>query len=457
MQKIYPLLFKPEDPLIRNPNYLLLLAVFNAALLMNFHDQVLNRKVITIAVLLMVIFNLINYRLWWAGVVTIFISSYIFTPRFPRIPNHCNIEVLLYPLILGLLYYKLLNRKFSIPPHLVNALFRITLVTVYFYTGFHKLNTAFMDTEVSCVNSINETVVLNFSGVDYEFPHYVSTISQFATLFLEMILPFGLLFHTTRKWTAIIFLAFHFYLSFTVFAAFGAFAAFMILGCLLDFSSFEMKESTVKAFRIYLSFILCGFFTKFCLIRYGANVYTISFINGSIFNIGYAIFFYFIIKNYPQKQIGNIPLRQKWILATVVVLISCWTLKSYIGLGNAANLTMYSNLVTEKSRSNHLFIDTKKTKVFNFEEDNLLVVELPEPLKKHKFEGYKLPLIEFRFLSSQWCEKYHDIKLPCRIVYKNDTIAIDDLHKSEFSKSEWWYKYVYFRKIQPEGANKCYW
>jgi hypothetical protein len=113
--------------------------------------------------------------------------------------------------------------------------------------------------------------------------------------------------------------------------------------------------------------------------------------------------------------------------------------------------------MTEKSRSNHLLINTQKTKVFNFEEDNLLILKLHDTLKNNKLENYKLPMIEFKYLAGQWSKQYPNVILDAKIVYKNDTIVIDDIRKSKFNSRKWWYKYINFRKIQPENPNKCIW
>ena len=77
-------------------------------------------------------------------------------------------------------------------------------------------------------------------------------------------------------------------------------------------------------------------------------------------------------------------------------------------------------------------------------------------MKNNKLENFKLPLIEFKFKSTEWCKKY-DVKLNCMVVYKNDTIVVPDLKNSVFNEKKWWYKYLSFRKIQPEGPNECYW
>jgi hypothetical protein len=103
-----------------------------------------------------------------------------------------------------------------------------------------------------------------------------------------------------------------------------------------------------------------------------------------------------------------------------------------------------------------LIIDTKKTKLFDFEEDYVHILQLHDTLKKTELKNAMLPLTEFKFRSNMWCKKYN-VKLNCVLVYKNDTIVIPDLKNSKFYKTQWWYRYLYFRRIQPNGPNECVW
>ena len=48
-------------------------------------------------------------------------------------------------------------------------------------------------------------------------------------------------------------------------------------------------------------------------------------------------------------------------------------------------------------------------------------------------------------------------KLPATLVYKEDTLQIDDLKNSYFSSVKWWYKYLHYRKIPRKGQNECLW
>lgn len=440
---------------ISNPNYLLLLGVFNCALLMNFHLLIWESPLLILFVFTAVGLTFLNYRWWWAAMLNVIVSFFIFLFKFPRMANHSNLEFCIEIVILVFFIGKILNPRFRVAPNTMSAVFRVSVVAIYFYTGFHKLNTAYFNPCVSCVNEINEYIFRNFTGIKINLPSAFSYFFQYCSIFVELVLPFGLLWNKSRKITAIFLLLFHFYLNFAVYADFSALAAFLILGCVIDFGSETIPKNVAKAFRFYALFTLLSIFANYVVLKFSINPSNRGFIHGFIFNIGWFIFFFTFFKTYTSKVL-RFERKPVLLLSVCFVLISFWTLRTYIGLGNSGNFTMFSNLVTEKTRNNHLLIDTKKTKLFDLEEDNVLILKLPDTLKNQKLEGFRLPLTEFKYQANQLCKKYN-VKLNCTLVYKNDTIVIPDLRNSKFSETEWWYKYVFFRKIQPDGPNECMW
>jgi len=183
--------------------------------------------------------------------------------------------------------------------------------------------------------------------------------------------------------------------------------------------------------------------------------YQISFFQGVLYNIGFLYFVIIYFKNYTSKKY-HYQKNYNFYLVPTAILISLWTLKTYVGLGNTGNLTMFSNLVTEKSKSNHFLIDTRKTKIFDFEEDYVEIITLNNTNASENFVGYRIPVVEFKFMIQNSIENSNK-PLPCALKYKNKILQFDDLKKSEFSTAKWWYKYLSFRNIQINGPNKCRW
>ncbi|OYU79809.1 MAG: hypothetical protein CFE23_12410 [Flavobacterium sp. BFFFF1] len=453
MDKLIGYFYAKTTGLIANPNYLMLLAFFNAALLMNFHSFYRTNLFAALLLLFFGFVSAVDFRFWWASLINTVLAVYFFVPKFPRLANHSNIELVAGTIIIVLLLMKIRKPSLRISGHLITQIFRVSLVTIYFYTGFHKLNTDFLDSSVSCVNRINEYALENLTGNNIILTKTASHLLQLATLFVELILPFGLLWRKTRKATAAVLLVFHGYLAFTVFADFSALACFMILGCLVDPGVKSLHPKTAFYLRIYLFFTVISLAARPFLDRF-LMAEKVPFLHGVIFNIGVLIFFIHYLRNYAASADETRP-KKITLPLLCVLIISFWSMKSYIGLGNSGNLTMFSNLITEKSRSNHLLIDTKRTKIVNLEEDNLFILELDNRLQYEKLQGYFLPVSEFKFKAANWAKRFKNIH--CKLVYQGDTIKTANLSETDFTKTDWWYRLVNFRKIQPDGACKCLW
>lgn len=117
---------------------------------------------------------------------------------------------------------------------------------------------------------------------------------------------------------------------------------------------------------------------------------------------------------------------------------------------------MFSNLITEQSRSNHYLVDTKKTKLVYWEEDYVEILKLNDSLKNQYLEGYNIPTTEFKYLTHSWVQQVA-YPLNATVVYQKDTLTISDLRNSKFNQVQWWYKYVPFRKTKPQGSQPCLW
>ncbi len=422
---------------------------------MNFHKLILRNPIVFIVIL---IFNLVfisSTKYWWAIVINLIITCYLLVDKYPRIGNHSTIILFICAALLVIFILKLLNFKLLLNSAFLPYLFRITLVSTYFYSGFHKLNSDFFNSCVSCVNDINEYNLSHFTNSKIVLSQQWSRFFQFATLVTEMILPFGLFHHKTRKFTALALLLFHFYLSFSVFSDFSALALFLIIGCIHNFDLKEIPKCNLKALKIYLIFSILAIFGKKMMLIAQIDRHNIDFYQGLVFNFGFLFFVISYFKTYIEKRYEyNRSYNLK--LTLVLMIVSVWSLKGYVGLGNAGNLTMFSNLVTEKSRSNHLLIDTKKTKIFDFEEDYVYIMAIDVPILNKEYKGFYLPKVEFNFLVNYWGAKLNRA-IYSKLLYRNKVYEIKDLRKSEFNHSKWWYRYLFFRKIQANAPNKCRW
>ena len=135
--------------------YILLLHLLNAAVLMNFHQFIFSQLAISITFIFISFIALVDIKYWRILFVNFFISGLILVINFPRIGNHSTFLMISIIMVLILFFRKIFLEK-KLSKSLVTYLFRIFLVVVYFYAGFHKLNKDFFNPCVSCVNYLNE-------------------------------------------------------------------------------------------------------------------------------------------------------------------------------------------------------------------------------------------------------------------------------------------------------------
>ncbi len=440
-----------------NPNIIVLIIVFNCALLMEFHDYYLARPKVFVVLFISVLLNLINTKYWFSAVFSYCFSFLHFAKLFPRQANHSNLEFFV-EIFVGftLVYYFFLSSK---KPKLftIQHVFKIALICIYFYAGFHKLNSGYFSVDSSCANAIGSMTFSNFFGHDYKLSNFAVVVFQYLTIIIEMIIPFGLLFRKTQKTTVLVLVAFHIFLSLSKYADFSAFAGFMLLASTINWTQKSITTSKINWLKVYVAFVLFSVLIEVLIYYFKIENINVFFASGIIFSIGFVLFYYQYLLDFKPTTI-RIPKKQLMISSiATITFISIWALKTYVGLGNVANLTMFSNLNTEKNHSNHYLINTKYTKIFDFEEDNLKIISLEDTLKYKKLEGYNLPIVEFNYNVKKWSAYYKDLDLKATVVYKNDTIVINDLKNSEFNTQKWYHKYLFFRKIQIEGETDCFW
>lgn len=431
------------------PGISILLCLFHCALLIHLASTRWYSRYTTLLVFCMVCIQFLNYRRWWPAAVSIAACTVMFLPRVPRLANHFNIELIGGLIILVLLACRILGLKHRIKPVTITYTIRCTLIALYFITGFHKLNSGFFNADGSCVSHISFTM-FDTTGT---LPLPLVRITQFFTLMSELVLPFGLLHYRTRKPALFLFVFFHFYLSLCSFVNFSSFAVFLLIGSYLNLE--EDYSYLKKDLKIYMAVCIIAALptqvTGYVLGRHNFMILQ----KGFVYSIGYVFLFRALFyKTKAVRQACPAPL----IPALAVTAISLWGLQSYVGLSTARTLNMYSNVVTEKSRNNHLIIDTKKTKIWGFEEDYVTIVRMPKGAKWYgplTPQECDIPLIEFKRMARSWTRR--DATASCTIRYKGKLLDITNLRESEFSQTKWWHRFLFYRPIPKEGTNPCLW
>lgn len=441
-------------------SYYILLTLFNCSFLLSLGAGYWKYQKTTAFIIIMLGLQLLSRKFWFTTFLSFIPFYFIKLPLFPRLTNHGNIQVFIGLLLLIFIVSNFRKKNKVIPnSNALRQVFLYPLVAVYVLAGIHKLNSGFFDLSFSCTNHVSFKFNNLLFGEGFEPSYFMTRLSQILTVMFEIVIPFGLLFKATRKISVWLLVIFHAGMSLFGFANFSALAGFLLCGCVINFNgSSAYYQSICKALKIYIAVSIASVIMSYAVTRLGiSEAQHVRVYNGMIFNIGWFIFFYILLSNTTIKQ-EYLKLNLNALLLVLFVLF--WAGQAYLGLSNAGNLTMFSNLKTEKSRSNHYLIDTKYTKIWSFEEDIVTIIQIPDELKwQHSIPlepMSQLPLIEFKSQANSWVNSIKDT-IELSIKYQDKIIHIKNLKDSEFSEVEWWYHYVYFRKISAGNNNECLW
>ena len=432
--------------------------LFNCAILIGIGSGYWSQPYTIAFILTMVGLQFLSPKFWWTTFLSIISVLLVYIPIFPRITNHGNLEIFIGLFLLFLLVYKFKSiTANTFRPKNISYVFRYTLIAVYFMAGFHKLNAGFFSLSETCNLYVSNNLNTLLFGENFKPSLFLIRSSQIITIIVEMLIPFGLLHYKTRKISAWALVLFHFYLTLCGFSNFSALAGFLLTGSLINFNKIEKNYKAFKAVRLYVFFSMLAVLTSFFITRFNLVENTlIRFCNGVIFNLGWLLFFYFLITKTTYKKQKIKPTLLPFIPVLFIIL---WSGQAYLGLSNSGNLTMFSNLVTEANRSNHYLIDTQKTKIWGFEENLVTIIKISD---KYKWEGagtldgYALPLIEFKTQVAKWSQKYEG-PIECILIYNGQSIHVDDLKNSQFNDAKWWYPLIHYRRIALDGSNGCSW
>ncbi|MEB3321284.1 MAG: hypothetical protein VKI81_00485 [Synechococcaceae cyanobacterium] len=133
---------------------------------------------------------------------------------------------------------------------------------------------------------------------------------------------------------------------------------------------------------------------------------------------------------------------------------------SYLGLRTAGNFSMFSNLRTEGSRSNHLLLGSNPIKLWGYQEDVVQVLQAGTKgsALDRRLSGYALPVVELRKWIHDWTADGHAV--PITFVYRGRIHTSADITRDPAWRTrgiDGEMAWMDFRPIQAAGPNRCRW
>ena len=294
---------------------------------------------------------------------------------------------------------------------------RLEIIIVYFWAVFHKLNTGFFNSKISCatVEIFNIKDIAPFLPAPDWFLH----INPYLTLSIEGLIPILLIIPKTRIYGLALGICFHFILGFQ-YPGFTLFV-YSLYSLFIPSTSYDRIKNRVYELRDTISeaFPRISYYKSWKKMVFGnivTNVVLISLIffilrilmKGDfktsfllsreglylIFGIFLGIaFIYFVVMKLKELRIdeGMILIPQKKWLLIFPAIVFLNGLFPHIGLKNIQVFAMFSNLQTEGGRTNHLLIPSS-FQLFNNLED-LVSIKRSNYKTLNQFSGYRFEKI----------------------------------------------------------------
>ena len=281
------------------------------------------------------------------------------------------------------------------------------ILALYFWTFFHKINSGYLDPDLSCSISLTAQHVhlLSFGTATPLFKtEFIRSFWPLFTLIVEGLFFFLLLFKSTRVMGLILVFIFHSLFSIFGFYNFAA-AVYPLLLLFLNFkvNTDKGKEILLKTLNIYLaSGIFCQpllWVNYHYILRRDPLLHT--YVIGGIY-LATTLYCFYAVRSANRNNDISISLfnvhKKRVVNLVSFLVIFLIGLSPYIGLGTMARFSMFSNLKTPTPYSNHLILGGLDLKIADYEEDYVTIEDLnPLRYEIHRVRirrHYALPKIE---------------------------------------------------------------
>lgn len=231
------------------------------------------------------------------------------------------------------------------------------LLVMYFFGVFHKINSDFLDPEISCATSLWQAMPALLANINLPGQGH---IMAYGTLAVETGLLIFLLLPRFRLWGIMLGSAFHMLLAFSGYALYSTFS---ILTIFLHFCFFSLKELNTladskpyRAWRLMQQKLFGSLVGIVFLLTTGLLAWLGNYTLVAIPVLCFVVFL--LIAAWNERDLlsdgGCAPLVSdlRWInIIPVLFFINCSL--PYLGLKTSQSMNMFANLHLEGGRSNH--------------------------------------------------------------------------------------------------------
>jgi hypothetical protein len=290
---------------------------------------------------------------------------------------------------------------------------RDILLIMYFYGIFHKINSDFLNPQVSCAVALYKPLAGRIGLQDWPIGQYVAIYGTFVIEFLAMAL---LLSRRWKFWGFAIGIPFHLIIGFTGYAFYMDFS----LVCLSLYALFLPQEYFLRVNRFLAQWLTAapGSLLRVGLLAVPGALFVVTLLAGPFiqdedlsphhampaFAVVGGLFYLSILIFCPVTHVDRQIFAFRYanpVLVIVPLLFFLNGASPYIGFKTESSISMFSNLATEGGKSNHLLLP-RPPYIFPYQADLATILSASSPALS-KYIGPNLQIVEYdldHFLAS---------------------------------------------------------
>lgn len=338
---------------------------------------------------------------------------------------------------------------------------RALLIVMYIYGIFHKINTDFLNPEISCAVELLYKMPLPAEVAGWLSVRYMAI---YGALIVEGVIIFLLLSRRFRYYGILSGMVFHALLATSAYAFYPTFSMlsialhtlFLPARTLLNFKQTSAGEwffDPANNWKIY-TYLIAWLVIQFAAglhAGYGAAVLPWLML--------IAPFFVFVILGYDHNSLPEPPSKLlkpgSWPVALIAALFIFNGLTPFLGLKTRQSINMFANLHLEDGRSNHLVFN-KAPGPFGYLEDIVFLrkVSGDADLQTYHRDGYGVVYYELLNI----LEKHRRVT----VSYLRDGTLYEDVNYASLEQEakrylhpRWFRKWFHFAPVSMEQPKRC--
>ncbi|MGC6494276.1 MAG: hypothetical protein ACON5B_15690 [Myxococcota bacterium] len=344
----------------------------------------------------------------------------------------------------------------------------------YSFAAIAKLNTDFLDPEVSCA-STSWVGIMEYFGLPWLNAMPFQLLAIGATVVVELSLPLALCIPRLRAPAILMGLVFHYLISFTPILRVPDFAAFLMASWLLFLSPRQLDVLAGGLARLrtvwgdvlpaltarrliagVLMFSVLGFIPALMGLTDGLAWFNQLRLNAfTVYGLVAIIVLVLCMKelwHVEAHDAQSLRLRDPMAVVLVLLMVAIGT-APYVGHRTSTNLSMFSNLRTEGGVSNHVVVPTWYA--FDYQNDLVEIVETDIPRLNLLMEhGDLLPMWEMVYTTSHHPDGHVTYRRGGETVVVPRVGDVADLARMPDLWERWT---LSFRPVTLAGKSTCKW